>query len=230
MLRDAAIREIVSQDSLNTCDAGAQLLATRGLSNASVVAPILSSTQSVVPHYFATQNTELTRWMQTIAMLIEGRAQTQLKRQVFFVNLGSFDTHAGQPSDHASRLGDLSLSLKYFYDALTALGMENNVTTFTFSDFGRTFKPATGAGTDHGWGGYNFVVGGAVRGGDFYGTLPEQALGGPDDFTSEGRWIPTTSLEQFAAPLVRWLGIGPADLSYVLPNLGAFPGSPLGFI
>ncbi|MEO8134278.1 MAG: DUF1501 domain-containing protein [Betaproteobacteria bacterium] len=229
-LRDAAIREVLSQDSLNTYDAGAQLLATRGLSNASVVAPIINNAQSAVPPYFAIQNTELSRWMQTIAMLIEGRAQTQLKRQVFFINHGGFDTHAGQPFDHETRLRALSQSLKSFYDALAALGMENSVTTFTFSDFGRTFKPATGAGTDHGWGGCNFVVGGAVKGGDFYGTLPEQALGGPDDVTSEGRWIPTTSLEQFAAPLVRWLGIGQADLSYVLPNLGAFPGPPLGFI
>ena len=229
-LRDAAIREILSQSSLNTYDTGAQLLAKQGLSNASVVAPILSNTKSVVPQYFLSQNTELNRWLQTIAMLIEGRAQTQLKRQVFFVTLGSFDTHAGQPFDHQSRLEDLALSLKYFQDAMAALGVENNVTSFTFSDFGRTFKPAAGAGTDHGWGGYNFVAGGAVKGGDFYGTLPEQRLGGPDDVTSEGRWIPTTSLEQFAAPLVRWLGVGQADIPYVLPNAGAFPGAPLAFI
>jgi uncharacterized protein (DUF1501 family) len=149
---------------------------------------------------------------------------------LFFVHHGGFDTHANQPGDHENKLGDLSLSLKYFQDAIAALGLENNVTVFTFSDFGRTFKPATGAGTDHGWGGYNFVLGGAVKGGDFYGTLPVQALGGPDDVTSEGRWIPTTSLEQFAAPLVQWLGIGQADMSYVLPNLAAFPGALPGFI
>ena len=83
--------------------------------------------------------------------------------------------------------------------AMTALGLAQNVTTFTLSDFGRTFKPAANSGTDHGWGNYAFVAGGAVKGGDFYGILPVQALNGPDDLGDSGRWIPTTSLEQFGA-------------------------------
>jgi uncharacterized protein (DUF1501 family) len=108
--------------------------------------------------------------------------------------------------------------------------MGSAVTTFTLSEFGRTFKPASNQGTDHGWGSYAFVMGGAVKGGDLYGTPPAQALGGPDDFDSAGRWIPTTSIEQYGATLCRWLGIADADLPYVFPNIGAFANTNLGFM
>ena len=229
-LRDAAIREILSDTSLNVYDQGAQLLARQGFANASVAAPILSDRNSGVPPYFAGQGSQLSRWMKTVAQLIEGRAKTQLKRQVFFVNHGGFDTHANQSGDHENALRDLSQSINAFYSAIVAMGLENNVTLFTFSDFGRTFKPATGAGTDHGWGSSNFALGGAVKGGDFYGKLPVQLLGGPDDITSDGRWIPTTSLEQFAAPLVRWLGIPETDLAYVFPNISAFDTTVLNYL
>ena len=104
------------------------------------------------------------------------------------------------------------------------------VTTFTLSDFGRSFKPASNQGTDHGWGNYAFVWGGAVRGGDLYGTPPVQALGGPDDFDSAGRWIPTTSIDQYGATLARWMGIEEGDLPYVFPNIGAFANTNLGFM
>ncbi|MBK7333699.1 MAG: DUF1501 domain-containing protein [Betaproteobacteria bacterium] len=113
---------------------------------------------------------------------------------------------------------------------MTALGVASGVTTFTLSEFGRTWKPASNAGTDHGWGNYAFALGGAVRGGNFYGTVPTQALDGPDDLGKDGRWIPTTSIDQYAATLVRWLGIAETDLPYVLPNLGAFPVKDLGFM
>ncbi len=229
-LRDAAAQEILSQTRANAYDLAAQLLSEEGYSHASVVAPILSNTASIVPQIFAGLTSDLARRLQTVAMMVEGRAHTQLKRQVFFVSHSPYDTHAGQPQDHQNRLSELSQAIKAFQDAMAALGMENSVTTFTFSDFGRTFKPAAGQGTDHGWGGYAFVVGGAVNGGDFYGTLPTQALDGPDDITKEGRWIPTTSLEQYAAPMARWLGIAEGDLPYVFPNIGAFPNTNLGFM
>ena len=106
---------------------------------------------------------------------------------------------------------------------MAALGLGKNVTSFTLSDFGRTWKPAANKGTDHGWGNYAFVIGDAVSGGDFYGTLATQALDGPDDLGNAGRWIPTTSLEQYAATLIRWFGMPEADLPYVLPNIGASP-------
>lgn len=117
-----------------------------------------------------------------------------------------------------------------FQNAVEALGLGNNVTTFTLSEFRRTFKPAANAGTDHGWGNRAFVQGGAVKGGDFYGTLPSLMLNGSDDIGDSGRWIPTTSLEQYAAPLVRWLGVTKADIPYVLPDIRAFGAGNVGFM
>ncbi len=128
------------------------------------------------------------------------------------------------PPTHATH------AIKAFDDALTTLGVASSVTTFTLSDFGRTFKPAGSDGTDHGWGNYAFVIGGAVKGGDFYGTVPTMALNGPDDLGKEGRWIPTTSLEQYGATLCRWFGIAEGDLPYVFPNIGAFANTNVGFM
>jgi uncharacterized protein (DUF1501 family) len=192
--------------------------------------PILQNTKSIVHSIFEPLNTPLARQLKTIAMLLEGRAQTQLRRQVFSVHQPGYDTHGGQPGFHHALLDELSQALAAFQDAIAALGLSSSVTTFTLSDFGRTFKPATSAGTDHGWGNYAFALGGAVRGGAFYGTVPSHALDGPDDFGNEGRWIPTTSLEQYGATLVRWLGIAEGDLPYVFPNLAAFANRDLGFM
>ena len=153
-----------------------------------------------------------------------------MKRQVFYVNQGGYDTHANQAGAQQALLRDLSNALKVFNDAIVAINLANNVTTFTLSDFGRTFKPAANLGTDHGWGNYAFVIGGAVKGGDFYGTVPALVPNGPDDLGKDGRWIPTTSLEQYGATLTRWFGISEADLSYVFPNIGAFANTNLGFM
>ena len=120
--------------------------------------------------------------------------------------------------------------MKAFQDAINALGVAGNVTTFTQSDFGRALKPAGNFGTDHGWGNYAFVMGGAVKGGDFYGTLPAPVLNGPDDFGKDGRWIPTTSTEQYGATLARWFGIPESDLPYVFPNIGSFANTNMGFM
>ena len=153
-----------------------------------------------------------------------------MKRQVFFVSQRGYDTHGDQSVSHQRLLTDLAPALSAFQEAVGALGLARNVTPFTLSEFGRTFKPASNAGTDHGWGNYAFVVGGAVKGGDFYGTVPTLTLNGPDDFGKEGHWIPTTSLEQYGATLCRWFGIAEADLPYVFPNIGAFPNTNLGFM
>ena len=229
-LRDATLREILAQEQTNVYDIVAQLLSEEGLAASSVVFPILQNKNSIVPPIFANLSTQVAAQFRTIAQLIEGRAETQLKRQVFFVQQGGYDTHGSQASIHQGLLDELSDGVGAFQTALNALGVANSVTTFTLSDFGRTFKPAASAGTDHGWGNYAFVVGGAVKGGDFYGTLPVQALNGPDDLGNAGRWIPTTSLEQYGATLVRWLGIPEADLPYVFPNIGAFGNTNLGFM
>jgi uncharacterized protein (DUF1501 family) len=229
-LRDAALREILAQSRSNVYDLAAQLLAEEGLAASSVVFPILKNEKSIIPPFFAHLSSEVSQQLRTVAFMLEGRAGTQLKRQVFFSNQGDYDTHGSQAGIQANLLRDLSVAMLAFQNAVEALGLGNSVTTFTLSEFGRTFKPAANAGTDHGWGNYAFVMGGAVKGGDFYGTLPTLALNGPDDIGDSGRWIPTTSLEQYAAPMVRWLDIAEADLPYVLPNIGAFGAGNMGFM
>jgi uncharacterized protein (DUF1501 family) len=175
-------------------------------------------------------NTALGRQLQTVAQVVAVRGTLKLSRQVFVVSHGSFDTHAGQLNTQQNLLSQVSQALAAFHAATVELGVESAVTTFTLSDFGRTFQPNSGGGTDHAWGSHQLVLGGAVKGGDFYGTYPTLALGGPDDAATEGRWIPTTSVDQYAATLVRWFGVPPPELPSIFPNLGRFATADLGFL
>ncbi len=163
-----------------------------------------------------------------IARLISVAPQFGLKRQVFFARLGGWDMHNTQIDAHETLLADVANGMKAFYDATEELGCENNVTTFTASDFGRTFN-ANGDGSDHGWGSHHMIMGGAVRGGDIYGQVPVLEIDGPDDI-GRGRWIPTTSVDEYSATLARWLGVSESDMPVVLPNIGRFARPDLGFM
>lgn len=168
--------------------------------------------------------------LKQVAQMMQVRAALGVKRQIFFVGAGNFDTHGAQLQLQAKLLSQLSPALSAFYNATAELGLANQVTTFTCSDFSRAFQPNSAAGSDHAWGGHHIVMGGAVKGGTMYGKFPTLALGGPDDSDQNGRWIPTTSSAQYAATLAQWFGVASADLSYVLPNLGNFSQSNLGFL
>ena len=124
----------------------------------------------------------------------------------------------------------LSQAMNAFYQATVEIGAASQVTRFTLSDFSRTYAPDSTSGTDHAWGGHHLIMGGAVKGGDFYGTFPTLALAGPDDATDEGRWIPTTSLDQYAATLANWFGVPTADLPTIFPNLPNFSNQLLSFV
>ena len=175
-----------------------------------------------------------------VMKLNQSSAQLGLSRQIFFCSLGGFDTHQNQPGDQGNLFTQVSQAMKAFYDATVELGLAQKVTTFTLSDFGRTLQPSgsgTGVGTDHGWGNHLMVMGDAVRGGDFYGVpgpngtvFPTLQLGGPDDTDSRGRWIPTASVDQYAATLANWFGLPPMDQPYVFPLLGNFTSPNLGFM
>jgi uncharacterized protein (DUF1501 family) len=189
------------------------------------------------------------------ARLIAARGALGMKRQVFFTSVGGYDTHTnqvgsgtgstalGQPDaplvgSHANLMNELSEAIFAFQRAIeqiaasSALGADptlvNSVTGFTASDFGRTF-PSNGQGSDHGWGGHHFIFGGAVRGQRTYGNFPVLAVNGPND-TSTGRWIPTTSVDEYSATLAKWFGLSAADQSIVFPNLGRFANPNLGFM
>jgi uncharacterized protein (DUF1501 family) len=161
-----------------------------------------------------------------IAKLIAARNNLSMKRQIFFCSVGGYDTHGNQLTGQANLLTELSQGLNAFYAATVELGIASQVTTFTASDFGRTF-PTNGSGSDHGWGSHQFVLGGAVQGGRLFGTFPTLAVNGPDD-TGQGRWIPTTSVDEFSATLATWFGVSASDLRTVLPNIGRFAHPNLG--
>jgi uncharacterized protein (DUF1501 family) len=191
-------------------------------------------------------NTTLGNHLKQAALLIKACSDQnpanplRVSRQIFFCSLGGFDHHSNQMAaagGQGALLTQVGAAMKAFYDEMVAQGMADKVTAFTLSDFGRTFQPAgTGGavGTDHAWGSHHFVVGGAVRGGQTYGTYPTLQRGGPDDTDSgsnpRGRWIPTTSVEQYAATLATWYGLSPGDLTTVFPFVSRFPVANLGFM
>jgi uncharacterized protein (DUF1501 family) len=186
-------------------------------------------------------NTTLGNQLKQAAKVIRAnynQASLGLKRQIFFCSLGGFDHHSAQIAGQQNLLSQVSQAMKAFYDETVALGIADKVTTFTMADFGRTFQPAgtgaTAVGSDHAWGNHHFVMGGAVQGGNFYGTYPTLTLGGPDDTDSgtnpRGRWIPTTSIDQYAATLASWYGLSAADVPTVFPFIDRFASSNLGFL
>lgn len=170
--------------------------------------------------------------LQMVARTIASRGALLAKRQTFFVQMGGFDLHGSIEANHPQLLARVNEAVAQFQAAIAGLGLENQVTVFSASDFARTLAP-NGSGTDHAWGGNHFVVGGAVNGGKIYGTYPELALHSPLD-TGRGRLIPTTSVDAYFAELALWMGVRPSNLPLVFPNLARFhspgDGPPLGFL
>jgi uncharacterized protein (DUF1501 family) len=200
----------------------------------------LSSVSPILATIFP--NTGLGRQLKQVALLIKActdpNAGINMKRQIFFTQIGGFDTHSQQIGGQGSLITQLSQAINAFYMAMVELNIHNDVTLFTMSDFSRTMQPSgTGVndvGTDHAWGNNHLIVGGSVLGNALYGTYPNLTPGGPNDTDSgtnpRGRWIPTTSVEQYAATLARWYGLSTADQTAVFPLIGRFPTTNLGFM
>jgi len=176
----------------------------------------------------ANPNEILFQQLRTTLQLINAREQLGVKRQIFFVNLNNFDTHGTQLTSHAERLLLLDEALRIFSSEIADMGLSDNVTTFTTTEFGRTYS-SNANGTDHGWGNNHFVLGGAVNGGQIHNSLPSFQFGADDD-SGFGRWIPSASTDQYAATLARWFGVRDSDISSIVPNIGRFgsAGNPFG--
>jgi uncharacterized protein (DUF1501 family) len=225
--RYSALRALLTLDTSNTLVASASGIGSSAIDNTNTLNAALAAApalQTVFP------STSLGSQFAEIAQIISIRSALGMQRQIFFASLNGFDTHTDELATQQTLLAEVSQALAAFYDATVELGVANDVTTFTLSDFGRTFEPASGGGTDHAWGSHHFIVGGSVKGGDFYGTYPTLALAGPDDASSEGRWIPTTAVDEYGATLARWFGVDTRSLPTVFPNLGRFSSGDLGFM
>jgi len=198
------------------------VLATNPLPTGAAAFPLSKTDETGGITYLAAQ-------LRMILKMIHARNALGMKRQIFFAALGGFDTHDAQLTDHHALLQELSNGIADFYNATDTLGISDQVTLYTASDFNRTYN-SNGKGSDHAWGGHHMIVGGAVNGGKLYGEMPILETDGPDDTGSRGSWIPKVSTDEMAATLARWFGVSESDLPLVLPNIGRFATKDMGFM
>ncbi|MBY6187735.1 DUF1501 domain-containing protein [Marinobacter hydrocarbonoclasticus] len=217
-------RDLVNQDDPSPFARELRSVMARALDNSTMLSDVLLNypAQGAYPG-----GNNLAKQLKTVESLIQASAELGQGRQVFLVAMGGFDTHANLLSSHDRLMGQFSQAIGAFHDGLRTLGLSDQVTTFTMSDFGRRLT-SNGSGTDHGWGGHQFVFGGAVKGGR-YGIWPSLAPDS-DDHYSLGRVIPTTAVDQVSATLCRWMGVGNSELYELFPNLSAFDAPTLDFM
>lgn len=206
----------------------------RAVANDTLIKSVLATVPEYKDKFVASAETngelnELGGQLRIILRLIKAQSALGMRRQIYFAAFGGFDTHTAQLGDHAALLSMLDNGLGDFYQATADIGMANNVTTFTASDFNRSFI-SNGQGTDHAWGNHHFVLGGAVKGGQVYGDLPNFTIDGPSDTGERGSWIPSISTDEYSATLAKWFGVSSSTMSIVLPNIGRFAKPDLGFM
>ena len=223
-LRDA-LNAIITRQSSHVLENEYAIVTRRSMDMEGVVNTALSGVNPTTP--FGTGN-GLANQLKIVARLIGARATLGMRRQVFFVSLGGFDNHNLLMQDHPNLMTRVNEAMSAFYAATVELGVAEKVTAFTASDFGRTLS-SNADGSDHGWGSHHFVMGGAVNGGRFYGTAPHVSIQ-TDDQVGQGRLLPSTSVDEFAATLARWFGCNAGELPGILPNVGNFTNTDLGFV
>ena len=215
-----------------TFDSGMQLV---GAANGVLASSIRTAQEfnaalaSAPPPTVAFPASGLGNQLSQVARLMSVRGSLGMNRQIFFVGVGGYDNHENQLPTHANLLNTVDQAINAFFANVEGLGLMNNVTLFTVSEFNRTANVNTQNGSDHAWGGHHLVFGGAVKPG-VYGTLPTHLLRGPDDSGDRGNWIPTTALDQYAATLGGWFGVPDSDLRVIFPNLANFNPQKLAFL
>jgi uncharacterized protein (DUF1501 family) len=233
-----------AMNSLRTFDTGVPLVnATSGITQEALDIGAALAVDPTLTTVFPGSNLgNQLKQVAKIMKLNQSAPQLGLSRQIFFCSLGGFDTHQNELTAHSALYAQLSAAMAAFYNATVELGISGRVTTFTLSDFGRTLAPSgTGAtvGSDHAWGNHHFVMGGSVKGTDFYGiagpngsVYPDLTLGAANalDSDSRGRWIPTTSVDQYGATLAQWFGVSALDAHTIFPLLNRFATTDLGFL
>ncbi|HEU5136800.1 MAG TPA: DUF1501 domain-containing protein [Steroidobacteraceae bacterium] len=223
-LRDA-LNAIITRQSSHVLENEYAIVTRRSMNMEGVVNGALAGVNPVTS--FGTGN-PLANQLRIVARLIGARETLGMRRQVFFVSLGGFDNHNLLMQDHPNLMTRVNDAMSAFYAATVELGVADKVTTFTASDFGRTLS-SNADGSDHGWGSHHFVMGGAVNGRRFYGTAPHVSIQ-TNDQVGQGRLLPSTSVDEFAATLARWFGCNAGELPGILPNVGNFPNTNLGFV
>lgn len=223
-----ALNTLINQSSGHVFEAEYNRVLKRSIAWEGTVSGALNAAPVANAFAQTSSSNALATQLKIVARLIAARANLGIKRQVFFVQHGGYDTHDGTNNIHPKQMQQLNEAMLAFYTATVEMGVSEKVTTFTASDFGRTLS-SNGTGTDHGWGSHHFLMGGAVNGGRFYGTAPKISISS-DDQVGQGRLLPTTSVDQYAATLARWFGASSSEIANIFPNIGRFSTANLGFM
>jgi len=231
--RLAAVQQLMTFDNGLKLVTAANTTFNRGVGFSTTLTNALKSVKltSVFPASLIGQQ------LQTVAQIISIQSQLGVNRQIFFCQLGGFDTHGAQLGTQDPLLQQLSQAVGAFYNALSnEVGQDKNTVTFTASEFGRTLQPNGNAGTDHAWGSHHFIVstgvknGGSLLGGRIFGQFPSLVLNGPDDANARGTLVPTTSVDQYAATLAQWFGVAPGNVNGIFNYVSNFPTNNIGFL
>ncbi|MEO7052190.1 MAG: DUF1501 domain-containing protein [Rhodanobacter sp.] len=221
-----ALRALITSPRSQWLEQDLNAIASRSIDAQASSSAALAAVPAFATPYDSTN--ALARQLQTVARMIAARKALGAGRQVFFVSMGGFDLHDSLVAKHPALLATLASAMTSFYGTTVELGVANQVTAFTASDFGRTLS-SNGDGTDHGWGSHHLVMGGAVNGGRFYGQLPDISVNGPDD-VGQGRLLPTTGVDQLASTLGKWMGVSDTDITTVVPQISNYSARNLGFM
>jgi len=230
----SAVRDVVGHSYGHVFEQEYVNVMGRAIGNDTLLKSVLATIPPYTEKFAASTNasgqlSQLAGQLRMILRLVAAQKSLGMRRQIYFAAVGGFDTHSDQIAEQSSLLSMLDNGLADFNQGIADLGMANNVTTFTASDFSRTYG-GNGEGSDHAWGNHHLVMGGAVRGGQIYGDMPTLQIGGPSDTGNRGSWIPGISTDEYSATLAKWFGISPANMAMVLPNIGRFARPDLGFM